>query len=98
MTADPVMGDLRIRWFTCNWPLTLAVLAERAMPAQGRPGFVALTSGTSGPPAGPGVLVGACGGVEAVGLAGRLSHRYASCTIKVADGQIASGVDAGARR
>ena len=42
--------------------------------------------------------VTAFGGVEAVGLAGRLSHRYASCTIKVADGQIASGVDAGARR
>jgi hypothetical protein len=64
VTADPVMGYLRIRWFTCSWPLTLAVLAELAMPAQGRrPGFVALTSGTFGPPAGPGVLVGACGGV-----------------------------------
>jgi hypothetical protein len=64
VTADPVMGDLRIRWFTCSWPLTPAVMAERPMPAQGPPGFVSLTSGTSGPSARPGVLVrSACGGV-----------------------------------
>jgi hypothetical protein len=47
VTADPVMGDLRIRWLTRSWPLTVAVLAERPMPAQGLPGFVSLTSGRS---------------------------------------------------
>src|SRR5215472_11451700 len=57
VTADPVMGDLRIRWFACRWPLTLAVLAERPTSRRAGPGFVSLTSGISAPPPGPGVPV-----------------------------------------
>jgi len=67
VTADPVMGDLRIRWFACRWPLTVAVLAERPTSRRAGPGFVSLTSGISAPPPGPGVPVrSACGGVGVV--------------------------------
>ena len=39
VTADPVMGDLQIRWFACRWPLTLAVLAERPTSRRAGPGL-----------------------------------------------------------
>ena len=65
---------------------TLIMRARHAPSAAGLPGGVAAAGARNG---GTLAMKGACGS---------LAERYASRTIQVADGQIASGVDAGARR
>ena len=65
---------------------TLLTRARQAPSAAGLPGGVAAAGARNG---GTLAMKGACGS---------LAERYASRTIQVADGQIASGVDAGARR